>query len=881
MATTADQTVNYQSPLSGIIDKIIGQSNTTSGTTSGNTTGTTAGTTTSTSSADLGALNQIFNSASAGMSSEQLSALISSIFTEGANQVPSLIGAYANATGSRATGNSPTKLALDELNKNMSTQAVQALLNYNQGSQQTAANAAAQIAGNTRSQTQQNVQQQAGTSQQQQQQQQATTVNPKSSGMLAALMGGAGLANKMGLLPSFGKSAAPVTPASASSPGTISGGGSLVGNTGSATAPMLTNGGGTSGMLSTPTASSGFLAAPVAANPYGVSSGIGGGVSAGGAAPSYDFGGGISGLGGFSGSGGLLGSAADLGFGSLPSNFNAFGTLGTDSLGSNFNFGSNPFGYTGSAGGITGAVGGAGGGGIGDFFNGAASGIGSALSSAGDWLGSFFADGGQVGNRGIGAPGDTRYGAPAVAPRVPVSGNIFDMTRLRNETNAGLVAPPMQMQQGTNVQVPPGTPTGVPVDIAGMMQLLPFLIRQGTGFADGGQVSPQDGARELRTMMSQRQNSLATRPAYGFEGMNVGQIMDATARDRGIQSGIQNTLSPDLFTQLLMMLGVSNSTTGLGYADGGQVETGGATRVRNQNYLGPQQARERSGAMNYEGYAPAPAVGASVPAGGSPSMAAGAGIQALGVAPMQATAGTTAQSAGDANAQAWAQFYDSLAREAIMNQRGGGSGGVGEGGAPGQNEADNGQAGIGPSGIAAAPPGTGQAVSMGLGQIGLGAPGLSSVLAFMAFMANQVNAANQAAGSANGGVSGSSVGEGPTTATVSVGAVGDTPGTSSTVGIGDTAGGGSSDGGGTGSGNGTGNGGGPGDSAGPGYADGGIVFGAGTGTSDSIRVKPKQAGGKTLNYSDGEYVVPKDVVDALGAKTLDDICAAFHTPVNR
>lgn len=725
MATQADQAVTYQSPLADIIKSIAGNrtsgSNNTTGSTTGSTAGTTSGTTTSTSTADLGALNQIFNQASAGMSPEQLSALISSIFTEGANQVPSLIGAYANATGSRATGNSGTKLALDELNKSMSTQAVQALLNFNQGSQQTAANAASNIAANTRQQsqqqTQQQQQQQTGTSQQQQTQQQASTINPKSSSMLATLLGGASLANKFGLLPSFGKGAVAPSAGAASSPGTISGGGSLVGNTGSATVPMLTNGGGTSGMLSTPTASSGFLQGPVAANPYGGSSvmagGGGGGNGAGGGVPNYDFGGGVTGLGGFAGANGLLGSAADLTFGALPSSFNAFGTLGTDSLGSNLSFGSNPFNYGGDAGGITGIVGNAGSGGllgsIGDTLGGWGTGIGDALGSATDWLGSLW-------------------------------------------------------------------------------------------------------------------------------------------------------------------------------ADGGQVQTGGAgpARVRNQNYLGPQLGKDRAAAMNYEGYAPTAAVGASQPAGGSPTMAAVS-------APMTVAPTVAAISQGDAQAQARQQYAASVeaanALARMFQGQTGGSGGVGEGGAPGQNEADNGAAGIGPSGVSAAPNGVTQGINAALGLSGfsLGIPGLNP-LSIIAMMAAAVNAANQGYASSVGG---DSTGDDGVVGTVSIGGLTDAAGN-------DAGGVGSSGGPGSGGDGGPGDSGVGGDSAGDGssgsagtsaggdgWADGGIVFGAGTGTSDSIKVQPKQPGGKNIRYSDGEYVIPKDVVDALGPKTFDDLCAAFHMPVNR
>ena len=44
-------------------------------------------------------------------------------------------------------------------------------------------------------------------------------------------------------------------------------------------------------------------------------------------------------------------------------------------------------------------------------------------------------------------------------------------------------------------------------------------------------------------------------------------------------------------------------------------------------------------------------------------------------------------------------------------------------------------------------------------------------------------------------------------------------------------------------------------------------------------MKPRQPGGKEIRYSDGEYVIPKDVVDALGVSHFDSLLDAFHTSV--
>ena len=56
--------------------------------------------------------------------------------------------------------------------------------------------------------------------------------------------------------------------------------------------------------------------------------------------------------------------------------------------------------------------------------------------------------------------------------------------------------------------------------------------------------------------------------------------------------------------------------------------------------------------------------------------------------------------------------------------------------------------------------------------------------------------------------------------------------------------------------------------AGPGLANGGEVDGPGTGTSDSIKAR----------LSDGEYVIPADVVEKLGVQFFDQLRNQFHTP---
>lgn len=65
-----------------------------------------------------------------------------------------------------------------------------------------------------------------------------------------------------------------------------------------------------------------------------------------------------------------------------------------------------------------------------------------------------------------------------------------------------------------------------------------------------------------------------------------------------------------------------------------------------------------------------------------------------------------------------------------------------------------------------------------------------------------------------------------------------------------------------------------------GYANGGEVDGPGTGTSDSIAVAVKGPGGVARGYlSDGEFVVPADVVKAKGTEFFNKLIETYHTPV--
>lgn len=71
----------------------------------------------------------------------------------------------------------------------------------------------------------------------------------------------------------------------------------------------------------------------------------------------------------------------------------------------------------------------------------------------------------------------------------------------------------------------------------------------------------------------------------------------------------------------------------------------------------------------------------------------------------------------------------------------------------------------------------------------------------------------------------------------------------------------------------------PGRTEAPSYGNGGKIVGPGTGTSDSVPGYADGAG--PIRVSNGEYIVPADVVQAVGSDALDRLVAMFHTPVNR
>lgn len=69
-----------------------------------------------------------------------------------------------------------------------------------------------------------------------------------------------------------------------------------------------------------------------------------------------------------------------------------------------------------------------------------------------------------------------------------------------------------------------------------------------------------------------------------------------------------------------------------------------------------------------------------------------------------------------------------------------------------------------------------------------------------------------------------------------------------------------------------------GSSTAPGYSNGGRIVGPGTGISDSI---PAQGpGGQPLKVSNGETIIPADVVEKLGQDFFDHLINKYHTPAD-
>lgn len=181
------ETIQYQSALPNLLAGLIGTSGKTSS--SGGTS-----TSTSSSSANVDPLMAAFQQAmtSGSFASPDMQALIASIFQEGAQQVPTLTQQYANATGSRVSGNSGLQLALADLNRNLSTAAAQAVLTNQTQNNQIAANAANGVANATKTSTTTETKAPTSTTT-------ASGANTKNAGVLGLLGTLANVGDKKGL----------------------------------------------------------------------------------------------------------------------------------------------------------------------------------------------------------------------------------------------------------------------------------------------------------------------------------------------------------------------------------------------------------------------------------------------------------------------------------------------------------------------------------------------------------------------------------------------------------------------------------------------------------------------------------------------------------
>jgi hypothetical protein len=134
---TGIQEKTFQSGLPDLLKGLFGEQSTTNSNT--------------TSTANTGPLEAAIGQSSKQMTTEQLQALVASIFSSAAQQVPTLTGALANATGTRSSNNSPLALAINEQNNLAGKQLTQSLLDYNQRQSQIAVQGAGALANATRS----------------------------------------------------------------------------------------------------------------------------------------------------------------------------------------------------------------------------------------------------------------------------------------------------------------------------------------------------------------------------------------------------------------------------------------------------------------------------------------------------------------------------------------------------------------------------------------------------------------------------------------------------------------------------------------------------------------------------------------------------------
>lgn len=170
----ADKITDYQSALPGLMAALGGSKTVTTSNTV--------------------PLTTAYNKAMAGasMTPQEMEAMIKAVFQTGAQQVPVLTQQYANATGSRVSGNSGLQLALRDLNQGLSEKATAMLLENNARNLQIATQAGAGISQGSR-----------------------TTTQPNQAAAMGLLYGGGFLLNqadKRGWFDKWGSSKAEATP---------------------------------------------------------------------------------------------------------------------------------------------------------------------------------------------------------------------------------------------------------------------------------------------------------------------------------------------------------------------------------------------------------------------------------------------------------------------------------------------------------------------------------------------------------------------------------------------------------------------------------------------------------------------------------------------
>jgi hypothetical protein len=535
---------------------------------------------------------------------------------------------------------------------------------------------------------------------------------------------------------------------------------------------------------------------------------------------------------------------------------------------------------------------------VGNALGGFLSGIGDTASSVGsdigNWFSDFdfsFADGGAVSvdgirqkmtdhvtkkmadGGGIGAPGDTRYGnsVPAAPTNQRGTENIFDRTNRTRETNAGLrEADPQVMQQGLVPRTPQERQSVFSL-IDTIPQLLNSLLGSDNpkpqGKADGGRInSYANGGTVTDVPIKRMANggsvaSAESDPVYDLsnvsylantgltaKGPDLVKTLGAQGNDQTISRMIQSAIRPTGQSDNAPT-DRNDELQGIS-GDNRLSRTAALLRVRDQSTQGPDQEA----------------------AAGNPGVSVGEGIGSVG---------------GIANAI-------------------GVSPAVGQAGISGLTSLA-GLVAPGLAGLANAPNNNAAVSAMAVAGIGMANPIAGLIASIVLNIINQQNAA--AAGGGSGGVSGSSQGEGNTTATVSVGestavdadgnsvdgvSGGNAPGvsgTSTSTGIGDAGDSGSSgssasagvgadgssgaDGGSSAGGDGGGGGG-----DGGSYADGGSAV-------PGIRVANARANPATTAdkipamLSEGEYVLSADTVAALGIPMLDKLQEMYHVPADQ